>query len=132
MPTIGAVANRAGVRASAIRYYEAHGVLQPSRRLPNGYRFYEDDAVATLRFVRQAQGFGFTLEEIRQLLALARRGQPPCTRVQELARRHLHSVAEKIRELGSLRKQLRALVERDAKVPAGPKQICPLIGPNSN
>lgn len=132
MLTIGAVAKRAGVRASAIRYYEAHGVLLPSGRLPNGYRFYEDDAVATLRFVQQAQSFGFALQEVRQLLELARRGQRPCTRVQQLARHHLQSVEAKIQELGSLRKKLCAIIERDVKMPAEPGQICPLIGPSRN
>ncbi|MGH7032545.1 MAG: MerR family DNA-binding transcriptional regulator [Stellaceae bacterium] len=47
MLTIGMIAKRAGVTTSAIRYYEDHGLLRPSGRLPNGYRFYGDDAVTT-------------------------------------------------------------------------------------
>lgn len=127
MLTIGAVAKRAGVTTSAIRYYEDHGLLRPSGRLPNGYRFYGDDAVKALRFVRQAQSFGFTLVEIAQLLEMVRCGQQPCARVQQLARYHLQSVDAKIRELKSVQKQLRVLVGRDVAKPATPNQICQLI-----
>ncbi|MGH7032546.1 MAG: MerR family DNA-binding protein [Stellaceae bacterium] len=62
------------------------------------------------------------------MLELTRRGQQPCARVQQLARRHLQSVDAKIRELKSVRRELRALVGRDATIPVKPNQICPLIG----
>ena len=71
MLTIGAVARRAGVRTSAIRYYETQGILQPAHRLPNGYRVYGEDAVSSLQFVRRAQTLGITLAEVKQLLRLA-------------------------------------------------------------
>jgi len=71
---------RLGLRSSAIRCYEVHGLLS-SQRLPNGYRVYDDDAIAALRFVRRAQAFGMTLHEIRQLLELSGGGQQPCVRV---------------------------------------------------
>jgi DNA-binding transcriptional MerR regulator len=128
MLTVGAIAKRAGVRPSTVRYYEAQGVLRPAGRLPNGYRVYEDNVMPILRFVRQAQGFGFTLGEIKQLLELARMGQRPCDCVQDLARSHLKSIEAKIHELGSLRKQLRALIGRDAEMAGSAGKICPLIG----
>ncbi len=125
MLTIGTVAKRAGVRPSAIRFYEAHGLLRPDR-LPNGYRVYNENAVSALRFVRRAQGFGITLREVKQLFELSRGGQQPCGRVRELARHHLRDCETKIRELQSLRKQLRALLRRRAL--AGAKgEVCPMI-----
>jgi len=125
MITIGAVAKRTGLRSSAIRYYEAHGLLR-SQRLPNGYRVYTEDAISALRFLRRAQGFGITLQEIKQLLELSGRGQRPCTRVRELARHHLQEVELKLRELHSLRTGLRRLLSRPVSSnPDG--EICPLI-----
>jgi DNA-binding transcriptional MerR regulator len=56
MLTIGKAAARAGLRPSAIRYYEARGLLR-SDRLPNGYRAYDEEAIAALRFIRKAQRF---------------------------------------------------------------------------
>jgi DNA-binding transcriptional MerR regulator len=74
MINVGTVAKRTGLRSSAIRYYEAHRLLR-SQRPPNGYRVYDDDAIAPMRFLRRAQGFGITLQEISQLLELSGRGQ---------------------------------------------------------
>lgn len=63
--TIGQLARRVGVRPSAVRYYEAHGVLRPPARSANEYRLYGSDAVALLCFVQRAKHLGFTLDEIR-------------------------------------------------------------------
>ncbi len=126
MLTIGTVARRAGVRTSAVRYYEAQGLLRPAARLPNGYRIYDEDAVGLLDFVRRAQTLGITLKEARKLLDLSRRGQQPCEQVKELARYHLHDVDLKIRELKLLRKQLQTLLGRTSQRIRG-HWICPLI-----
>ena len=69
--TIGAVARAAGIAIDTIRYYEREGLLPvPARRL-SGYRDYTPDAVARLRFIRRAKELGFSLPEIRELLALS-------------------------------------------------------------
>ncbi len=126
MLTIGAVARRAGVRNSAVRYYEARGLLGPAARLPNGYRIYNEDAVSLLNFVRRAQTLGITLKEVRRLLELSRKGQRPCAEVKELARQHLIDLALKIRELKLLRQQLQLLLRRTSR-PSRRNAICPLI-----
>ena len=125
MLTIGTVAKRTGLRSSAIRYYEAHGLLR-SQRLPNGYRVYNDDAISALRFLRRAQGFGISLREIKQLLELSSRGQQPCARVREVARHHLREVELKLRQLQTLRGELRALLNRRVARRVG-GEICPII-----
>ena len=126
MFTIGNVARRAGVRNSAVRYYEARGLLKPAARLPNGYRIYDEDAVSLLNFVRRAQTLGITLKEVRRLLELSRRGQRPCAEVKELARQHLSDLEVKIRELKLLRQQLQMLLHRTSQRSLG-NAICPLI-----
>jgi DNA-binding transcriptional MerR regulator len=127
MLTIGKVAKRAGLKASAIRYYERHGLLRPSR-LPNGYRFYDQDAVKALLFLRNAQALGMTLKDIRQTLDLVREGQRPCSRVRELARQHLTEIDARIRQLRFLRAELRSLLAR--RVLPGDDGLCPLIPSN--
>ena len=126
MLTIGNVARRAGVRNSALRYYEARGLLRPAARLPNGYRIYDEDAVGLLNFVRRAQSLGITLKEIRRLLELSRKGQRPCAEVKELARQHLSDLDLKIRELKLLRKQLELLLRHTSRQ-SRRNAICPLI-----
>jgi DNA-binding transcriptional MerR regulator len=126
MLTIGNVARRAGVRSSAIRYYETQGLIRPAVRGVNGYRFYGEDAVRMLLFVKRAQALGITLKEIKPLLILASRGQRPCTNVKQLAKRHLNEVSQKIRELELLRQDLRILLKRKAGRPHA-DEVCPLI-----
>jgi MerR family copper efflux transcriptional regulator len=68
--TIGVVARRVGVAIDTIRYYEREGLLPEPARRASGYRSYGEGAVTQLRFIRRAKELGFTLEEIRELLAL--------------------------------------------------------------
>ena len=58
MFTIGNAARRVGIRPSALRYYEAQGILRPAARGANGYRIYSDDAIKLLLFMRRAQSLG--------------------------------------------------------------------------
>jgi len=126
MLTIGRVAQQVGVRPSAIRYYEGQKILQPAVRGANGYRFYTDDAVKLLRFVRRAQALGITLREIKPLLDVATRGQQPCTQVQKVARTHLRDINNKIRELEALREELRILLRRKVGQSTA-NAVCPMI-----
>jgi MerR family copper efflux transcriptional regulator len=129
MLTIGLVARQVGVQPSAIRYYEAQGILRPADRRPNGYRIYTNDAVKLLLFVRRAQSLGITLKEIKPLLHIATHGQQPCQHVKKIARNHLRDINEKIRELETLRNELRTLVRRKAHW-SHPNKVCPLIQVN--
>jgi DNA-binding transcriptional MerR regulator len=126
MSTIGHVARRVGVRPSAIRYYETQGILRPADRRPNGYRIYSDDAVKLLLFVKRAQSLGITLKEIKPLLNLASQGQRPCSHVKQLVRNHLREMNDKIRELQSLRNELRMLLRSKVSRPHT-SEICPII-----
>lgn len=69
MLTIGQLAKRVGIRASALRYYEAEGLLQPNGRSEAGYRLYDPAAEERLRLIQRAQRLGFSLSDIRTLLA---------------------------------------------------------------
>ena len=65
---IGELAQRTSMAASAIRFYEARGLLKLASRQTNGYRDYPEEAVAILTIIRDAQQAGFSLDEIKQLL----------------------------------------------------------------
>lgn len=67
---IGEVADRAGVNLQTIRYYEREGLLPEPPRLASGYRMFPQDAVQQVRFIKRAQELGFTLAEIKELMAL--------------------------------------------------------------
>lgn len=126
MLTIGNVARRAGIRPSTVRYYEAQGLLRPAVRGANGYRFYTDDAVKTLLFVRRAQSLDMSLREIKPLLNMASQGQQPCSDVKQLTRKHLKEIEGKIRQLQALRDELRTLLRRKGGQ-AKENEICPII-----
>ena len=100
--TIGEVARQAGLRTSAIRYYEDEGLLtKPYRQ--SGQRRYGSDVLTRLAIVRMAQDAGFTIEEIRTLLTGFPEGTPAAERWRELARRKLPDVDARIARLQAVR-----------------------------
>jgi DNA-binding transcriptional MerR regulator len=107
---IGDVAERTGLTAPTIRYYESIGLLPAPLRSSTGYRRYSEDTVEELRFIRKAQALGFSLDEIAEILTLSRSGSAPCSHVLDLARRHLTAVEERIRQLAKFRDLLAAEV----------------------
>ncbi len=124
--TVGQVARQAGLKASAVRYYEKHRIIPPAQRLPNGYRVYDADTLRWLSFVRRAQGFGMSLENVKELLQLASHGRTPCERVRQLARQHVSEIDQSIRDLRTLKGQLELLLRR--KTASNRKRhLCPLI-----
>lgn len=103
---IGALAERTGVTAETIRYYERVGVLPQPVRGNAGYRRYGPADVERLSFVRRARDLGFSLDEVRELLSLADEPDRPCAEVDQLARAHLAQVEAKIAQLAALRAEL--------------------------
>jgi MerR family copper efflux transcriptional regulator len=126
MLTIGKVAQRVGIRPSAIRYYERQGIVQTTVRKANGYRTYSDSAVKLLLFLKRAQSLGITLKEITPVLNLVSNGQKHCNHLKQLARRHLKDVDQKIHELQLLREELHSLLHRKTNRPHA-NDVCPLI-----
>ncbi len=101
--------------------------MRPAVRLPNGYRLYDEDSAATLRFLLRAQSFGITLREIKQLIDLTRRGRKPCEHARKVISQHLAEVESQIRELEALRKELRSVLRRADSCEASEGQLCPII-----
>ncbi|HET9701706.1 MAG TPA: MerR family transcriptional regulator [Burkholderiales bacterium] len=120
--TIGRFAAEAGVGVETVRYYQRRGLL-PVPRAAGSYREYDAELLRRLRFIRQVQAAGFTLEEIRELIRLDRTGDRP--RIQTIAARKLEELRGRMRGLRAVAKVLEALVHDCRHAPAGTP--CPII-----
>lgn len=122
---IGELAQRAGVRIDTVRYYERQRLLPPPARQPSGYRHYASSDVSRLRFVRRAKTLGFTLDEIRELLALSGRREDDMGGLKAAAIAKLADVEAKLAELTRIRDGLKTLV---ASCPGrGALEQCPIL-----
>lgn len=100
--TIGGLSKRTGVHLETVRYYEAIGIMPKPPRTPVGHRRYDLAHLKRLTFVKRSRELGFTLKEIRALLALVDGGDYTCAEVHDLTVSHLHDVREKIADLQRL------------------------------
>lgn len=125
---IGEVAQRAGVGPKAIRFYEGRGLIAPPARGANGYRLYSLEIVDVLRFIKQAQGLGLTLDEIKEIVAIRRGGRPPCAHVHALLKRKADELERKLDDLLHLRRRIRASLAAWGRTAATKKAtVCPHI-----
>ena len=127
---ISELANRARVTSKTLRYYERIGVLPAPSRSASGYRDYRPDALDRLGFIRASQAVGLSLGEIRQVVALRDRGETPCDHVYQLLLRRTAELDERIDELQTLRRDLRALTKRARRLDptdCNPRGVCHLI-----
>jgi Hg(II)-responsive transcriptional regulator len=104
--TIGQLAAQAHVNRETVRYYERRRLLQRPSRSIAGYRVFSEDALRRLRFIRHAKMLGFSLKEIKELLALRVHSIETCDRVRE---RTLIKIADIERKIGALQEMRRAL-----------------------
>ena len=122
---IGQLSRLSGVNIETIRYYERIKMLPPPPRTASGRRVYGPSETRTLAFIRRSRELGFTLNDIRALLALsADGGQGACAEVRELAAGHLGDVHAKITDLRAMERVLADVVRR---CDAGEVPGCPLI-----
>src|SRR4051812_28187772 len=119
--TIGKLAAAGGVGVETIRYYQRRGLLGTPTRQDTVRRYGSDD-LRRLRFIRQAQGAGFTLEEIRELLDLD--ASEDRARARELAQARVKALDARIAELQQARDALRRLAKECGAGSAGP---CPIL-----
>ena len=106
---IGDVAERTGLPAKTIRYYEDIGLITPLRG-DNGYRRFRESDVHKLAFLGRARGLGFSIEECRDLLALWEDRGRASADVRAIAEEHLRQIGVKIAELSAMKETLSELV----------------------
>jgi DNA-binding transcriptional MerR regulator len=124
--TIGKLAELGGVSADTLRYYEKFGLIKADSRSSSGYRYYTEDAVSVVRFIKGAKSLNFTLEEIRQLLALNSSDQATCAQIIDKTEDKIAEAEARILELKEIKKILKELVQH---CPGGnaPVNICPIL-----
>lgn len=127
---IGELAAAAEIPPETVRFYEKRGLLAPPRRTSNGYREYDEHALAQLRFIRTAQTAGLTLAEISSVIELRNDGTTPCSHVEALLSDKLAEVRQRQQQLAALEHELARLVERSATLdPADcrPDDVCHVL-----
>lgn len=122
---VGEVAERGGVNLQTIRYYEREKLLPEPPRLASGYRVYPDQTVRRVRFIKRAQEIGFTLAEIRELLAVRIDSGRNSAEVRSLASAKITDIEEKIQTLHRMKDALVRITERCSG--CGPTSECPIL-----
>ena len=109
--TIGRAAKRAGIGVETIRFYERRGLIaQPPKPAAGGFRDYPAETLSQIRFIREAQDLGFSLEEISDLMSLRADPSADCSDVRERAVAKLEEVDRKMEQLGRIRSALDELI----------------------
>ena len=123
--TIGKVARRAKVGVETVRFYERQGLIAEPHRGRSGYRLYPEEAVARIRFIRRAKELGFSLREIRELLALRVNPEVSSVEVKTRAQVKITAINEKIRTLQRMKETLVRLTS--ACDGCAPVSACPIL-----
>jgi MerR family transcriptional regulator, mercuric resistance operon regulatory protein len=122
--SIGQMAETAAVNLETIRYYERIRLMPKPDRTTAGHRSYSSEDARRLTFIRRARELGFSLDDIRALLALAQPGKSSCGDVKAIASAHLADVREKMADLARLE---RTLAETVKKCVGGRAPTCPVL-----
>lgn len=121
----GELAKRAGVNVETLRFYERKGLLPKPPQRASGYREYPIESIALIRFIKRAQDLGFSLAEVRELLALRVQPGTTCADVRERAEHKMLDVRQKISDLKAIERALQKLTATCTG--SGPLSECPIL-----
>ena len=121
----GELAKRAGVNVETLRFYERKGLLPEPPRRESGYREYPEESVTRIRFIKRAQELGFSLDEIRELLALRVKPDTPCAEIKNRAEKKIADIKQKITDLRVIERALNKLTTNCTG--RGPLSHCPIL-----
>lgn len=124
---IGEIASGSGVTVDTVRYYERQKLLPKATRTSGNYRLFSSKAIEQIRFIKQAQELGFSLDEIRGLLKTG--GLEECRQVRDLLRRKLVELDEQIKKMKAFRKTLSSHLSAcdDELEKKGREAHCPVL-----
>jgi MerR family Zn(II)-responsive transcriptional regulator of zntA len=126
MLTIGKLASLTGVTNDTLRYYEQEDLITPAAKSPAGYRLYDAESARRIHFIKHAQACGFTLAEIRELLALRSLDRACCGDVRKRAIEKKLQIESRIRAMKAMSKALDQLIA-DCANESRPVQECTII-----
>ncbi|WP_257345814.1 MerR family transcriptional regulator [Pseudalkalibacillus decolorationis] len=124
--TISQVAREANVNIETIRYYERRGLISEPPRTESGYRKFPQEVVKDIKFIKRTQDLGFTLEEIKSLLAVSKDQKFRSEEMHDFATSKMKEIETKIHDLHQMKTLLEDLAE---KCPGSgiSKRECPII-----
>ena len=126
---IGELAAATGTKVETVRFYEKSGLLPLPARTGGNYRSYGKEHLQRLSFIRRARDLGFSLDDVRELLALADERDQPCGAVDRIPSRHLAEVERKIADLERMRDELDRVIGSCRKGTVGDCKIIETLGP---
>jgi DNA-binding transcriptional MerR regulator len=127
--TIGALSMQTHCTVPTIRYYEQIGLLPRPARASNGHRYYRDEDLKRLSFIKRCRDFGFPIDQVRDLASLFEDGGRACVEVRDLAQLHLDQVRAKLDAMRQLEASLAQFVAGcDASCAGGTTGDCVIIG----
>jgi len=123
---IGQLAKAGNVNIDTVRYYERKNLLLPEARTQSGYRQYSGDSVRRLRFIRKAQGLGFSLREIGKMLDMSGNSDADCSNIKQYAEKKICDIQARISDL---QKICDGLDQIASACPGGdsPLENCPIL-----
>ena len=124
---IGEVARRSGTGIEALRFYERSGLLGRPGRTQSGYRVYDEAVLQRLDFIKRAQVLGFSLDEIKRIVADKQAGRSPCLEVREIVRHRLEELDERLKEMRRYRRELGAALSQWEETGELDGHVCGLI-----
>ncbi len=124
---IGDVARQSGIGIEALRFYERSGLLGRPGRTPSGYRVYDAAVLQRLDFIKRGQVLGFSLEEIKRIIADKQAGKSPCLEVREIVRHRLEELDERMKEMRRYRRELGGALTKWEETGELDGHVCGLI-----
>lgn len=127
---IGELAKQTAIAVGTLRYYSDLGLLHPAQRGDNGYRYYSQNAIAQVKFIKKAQAIGFTLEEIKTIINIGDRGEKPCNLVQNLLDHKIEQLEVQIQKMSLFKQELEQYRQSwidNPNLESKSEEICPLI-----
>jgi MerR family transcriptional regulator, copper efflux regulator len=126
--SIGAAAKQTGCSVPTIRYYEEIGLLPAAPRTEANQRHFDEAAVRRLKFIRRCRDFGFSIEQVRELVGLVDQPDRDCVEVRDIAQIHLTAVRSKLAELQALEASLAGFVTGcNSACAGGPAVDCTIL-----
>ncbi len=123
--TIGQVARRAGFGIETVRFYERNGLIDEPPRRASRYRQYPESVISRLQFIKRAKQLGFSLREIKELLALKVDPTTTCSDIRDRAEAKIADIEGKLRSLERMKEVLTGLTASCGGV--GPASECPIL-----
>lgn len=127
--TIGALSAQTNCNIPTIRYYEQIGLLPRPERASNGHRYYRNEDIKRLTFIKRCRDFGFPIEQVRALVSLFEDGDRSCVEVRDMAQEHLNVIRARLEEMRQLETSLAAFVDScDQACSGGITRDCVIVG----